>query len=249
MRSIIRTVDLETTGSAPPAHNVCEIGWQDLEPDGDGVWQVTASGGAFLVDPERPIPSVTQSVHHIVDEDVVGAPRWRDAAPEVLQRDGGFVALVAHRATFEKRFCTAQLTRSASWICTWKCALRLWPNAPSFSNQNLRYWRKPEGLDRAKGLPVHRAFPDAYVTAHHVRDMLAEASVEQLIEWTELPGLLPRIPYGSDRGTGFDELSDDRLQFYLKDRNEDVRYSARMALQRRIGDPEEAVAAPQSELF
>ena len=27
---IVRVIDLETTGNAPPAHGVCEIGWQDV---------------------------------------------------------------------------------------------------------------------------------------------------------------------------------------------------------------------------
>ena len=103
------------------------------------------------------------------------------------------LALAAHRADFEQQFCTPALTRGADWICTWKCALRLWPDCPSFSNQVLRYWRKPDGIEHERGLPAHRAFPDAYVTAFHLRDMLNEASVAQLIEWSNLPGLLPRV--------------------------------------------------------
>ncbi len=249
MNDIIRVVDLETTGSGPPAHAVCEIGWQDLKRDGDGSWTLSGQGGAFLVDPGREIPSVTQAVHHITTEDVRGAPYWKESAPSVLQREGGFAALVAHRASFEQRFCTPDLTRGADWICTWKCALRLWPDAPSFSNQNLRYWRKPAGLVRERGLPVHRAFPDAYVTAHHVRDMLAEVSVDQLIEWTALPGLLPRVQYGEDRGTAFSELPIEKLERLLKDRNEDMRYTARMELERRGARDVMPPPVPQSELF
>ena len=41
------------------------------------------------------------------------------------------------------------------------------------------------------------AGPDAYVTAHHLRDMLNEASLEQLLEWSQEPGLLPRVPVGA----------------------------------------------------
>ena len=64
----------------------------------------------------------------------------------------------------------------------------------------LRYLRTPEGLVHEKGLPAHRAGPDAYVTAHHLRDMLNEATVEQLLEWSREPGLLPRVPAGPARG-------------------------------------------------
>ncbi|WP_419816625.1 exonuclease domain-containing protein [Glacieibacterium sp.] len=243
----VRVVDLETTGSRPPAHAVCEIGWQDVTQGEDGRWQVTDSRGSSLVDPGRPIPAVTQAVHHIIDEDVVGAPRWSDIAPTVLRAD--VVALAAHRASFEQRFCTPALSGGARWICTWKCALRLWPDSPSFSNQVLRYWRKPVGMDRDLGLPVHRALPDAYVTAHHLRDMLAVVSVAQLLEWSEMPGLLPRVVAGPDRGKAWRELNDAILLSWARDRDEDVRYSAQYEIERRGGGGREPPIAPQGQLF
>ena len=241
----VRVVDLETTGSRPPAHAVCEIGWQDVMLAGDR-WQVTASRGSTLVDPGRPIPAVTQAVHHIIDEDVIGAPRWADAAPPVLR---AHPVLAAHRASFEQRFCTPALSGGGRWICTWKCALRLWPDSPSFSNQVLRYWRKPVGLDRELGLPVHRAFPDAYVTAHHLRDMLDAAGVDQLLAWSALPGLLPRVPAGAERGRAWAELDDALLRGFAADRDEDIRYSAGHELARRGGGTVVMAAAPQGSLF
>ncbi len=229
----IRVIDLETTGSRPPAHDVCEIGWQDVVCRADGVWEVNAERGAFYVNPGRPIPPVTMAVHHIIDADVADAGYWRDVAPAVLQPEGGAMALAAHRASFEQRFCTPSLAGGTPWICTWKCALRLWPGSPSFSNQVLRYWRMPAGLDREIGLPVHRALPDAYVTAHHLRDMLNEVSVKQLLEWSDEPGLLPRVPMGPERGRYWSELDADMLNRFAGDRNEDVRFSAQTELERR----------------
>ncbi len=132
----VRVIDLETTGSRPPAHGVCEIGWQDVDLGLDGRWHVGPSRGSRLVDPQRAIPPVTQAIHHIDDRDVVGAPVWADAAPPVLRAP--VLALAAHRASFEQRFCTPALSGGAHWVCTWKCALRLWPGSPSFSNQVLR---------------------------------------------------------------------------------------------------------------
>nr|WP_031551713.1 3'-5' exonuclease [Parvularcula oceani] len=232
----IRVIDLETTGSRPPAHGVCEIGWQDVARGADGRWHVTESRGSSLVNPCRSIPAVTQAVHHIIDEDVKDAPVFEDVAPGILRPGGHCIALAAHRAAFEKRFCTAELTRGADWICTWKGALRLFPDSPSFSNQVLRYWRKPEGLDRELGLPVHRAFPDAYVTAHHLRDMLNMADAGSLIAWEQEPGLLPRVPRGSDKGTYWHELNEEALAAYAKDRDEDIRHSARNEQRRRQMD-------------
>jgi exodeoxyribonuclease X len=227
----VRVIDLETAGGGP--HDVCEIGWQDVEQGPDGVWRLGEARGASLVNPGRPITPQTMAVHHILDAEVAGAPFWKTAAPQVLRPEGGVLALAAHRAAFEQRYCRPGLCGGANWICTWKCALRLWPHLPSFSNQMLRYVRQPEGLIHEMGLPAHRAFPDAYVTAHHLRDMLNEASVDQLLAWSRQPGLLPRVPAGAARGKAFSALNSDVLQALARERDIDVRYSAQTELKRR----------------
>lgn len=233
----VRVIDLETAGSS--AQDVCEIGWQDVVQDPDGRWSLNDERGARLVNPGRPISPSTMAVHHIMDADVAGAPFWKAIAPSVLQPIDGVLALAAHRASFEQHFCRPGLTGGARWICTWKCALRLWPQLSSFSNQMLRYERMPKGLDQQTGLPAHRAMPDAYVTAHHLRDMLNEASIEQLLAWSDEPGLLPRVPTGPDRGKPWDRLEPDRLTALTQDRDTDIRFSADTELRRRgqIGEP------------
>ncbi len=230
-RPRIRVIDLETAGNGP--HDVCEIGWQDVEQGVDGSWRLSADRGSRLVNPGRPISPETMAVHHILDEHVAAAPFWKTIAAEVLRPHGGVLALAAHRAAFEQRYCRPNLTGGAGWICTWKGALRLWPQLPSFSNQMLRYVRRPHGLVHEMGLPAHRALPDAYVTAHHLRDMLNEATVEQLLAWGQEPGLLPRVPAGADRGKPFRNLDDDALKALVGDRNADVRFSAETELRRR----------------
>lgn len=229
--SIIRVIDLETAGSGP--QDVCEIGWQDVSQDASGVWSLGPDGGAMFVNPGRPISPETMSVHHIADADVLGAPYWKVAAPNVLRPDYPIIALAAHRASFEQRFCSPRFSGGLPWICTWKCALRVWPNLTSFSNQMLRYQRMPEGLVRDRGLPAHRAGPDAYVTAHHLRDMLNAVPATQLLEWSREPGLLPRLPSGPDRGKAWPTLSADTLARYAEDRDVDIRFSARAEIARR----------------
>ncbi len=231
----LRVIDLETTGDSLTHGGVVEVGWQDLACDAAGGWALQGGPGARLVQPGCPISAVTSAVHHIVDEDVAGAAVWDDAAPAVL-RGEGIVALAAHRAAFEKRWCLPRLSGGARWICTWKCALRLWPDAPTHSNQGLRYWRRPAGLDRAAGLPAHRAGPDAYVTAHHLRDMLALAEVAQLLAWSEQPALLVRVPNGALRGRRWEELDDAQLGQVLDGQhghNQDMLFTARTEQARR----------------
>lgn len=229
--SRIRVIDLETGGNGP--NDVCEIGWQDVVTGADGQWYVDDERGALLVNPGRPMSTDTIAVHHILDSHVIDAPFWKDIASSVLRPSGGVFALAAHRAAFEQRYCTPRLTGGAPWICTWKCALRLWPDLPRFSNQMLRYQRMPEGLVHELGLPAHRAMPDAYVTAHHLRDLLNGASLEKLMAWSSEPGLLPRVPAGPDRGKSWDRVSEQALLEFVQDRDVDIRFSARTELARR----------------
>jgi exodeoxyribonuclease X len=237
---LLRVVDLETTGQNLSTGGVVEVGWQDLARTPDGIWALTGPPRAVLVDPRQPISPETSAIHHITDEDVAGAPTWPEAASRTLRAEAPlrFMALAAHRAAFEQRWCPPTLTGGTPWICTYKCALRLWPEAPTFSNQGLRYWRRPEGLDRATSLPAHRAGPDAYVTAHHLRDMLAVASLEQLLAWSAEPALLPRVPFGVHRGRRWGELDDAALERILGGEaggNVDMVFSARMERARREG--------------
>jgi exodeoxyribonuclease X len=241
-RARIRVIDLETAGNGP--HDVCEIGWQDVERAADGSWQITEYRGARFVNPGRPITPDTMAIHHILDAHVADAPFWKAVAPDVLRPEGGVLALAAHRAAFEQRYCRPGLTGGAAWICTWKCALRVWPHLSRFSNQMLRYQRHPEGLIHEIGLPAHRAMPDAYVTAHHLRDLLNAVSVEQLLAWSAEPGLLPRVPAGEHRGKPWRDLSDAALGILAKDRDLDVRFSADTELQRRGAAPATAPALP-----
>lgn len=227
---VVRVIDLETAGNGP--QDVCEIGWQDVVRS-DGRWSVNEERGALLINPGRPISVDTMAIHHIVDADVAGAPYWKEAAPGVLRPAGGVLALAAHRAAFEQRYCTPSLSGGAKWICTWKCAMRVWPQLPRFSNQMLRYVRMPDGLQREIGLPAHRAMPDAYVTAHHLRDLLNEASLDKLLMWSSEPGLLPRVPAGPERGKSWASLETSVLQLMTRDRDADIRFSATSELVRR----------------
>lgn len=244
----IRVVDLETGGNGP--NDVCEIGWQDVVRGPDGRWNLDDQRGALFVNPGRPISAETVAAHHILDAWVAAAPHWKQIAATVLQPAVGVVALAAHRAAFEQRYCTPRLTGGAPWICTWKCALRIWPELPRFSNQMLRYQRIPEGLVHELGLPAHRAMPDAYVTAHHLRDLLNEASLAQLLAWSREPGLLPRVPAGPDRGKGWDRITVEALREFAQDRDVDVRFTAETELARRgeIG-PRPNAPSQQGTLF
>jgi exodeoxyribonuclease X len=236
----LRVVDLETTGRSFSDGGVVEVGWQDLVLDGGDGWVLSGPPSSMLINPGQRISPETSAIHHIVDEDVAEAPLWHLAAPKILRPDRPVrpAALAAHRATFEQRWCFTALTRGTPWICTYKCALRLWPDAPTHSNQGLRYWRRPDGLDRTMSLPAHRAGPDAYVTAHHLRDMLLLASLEQLVAWSAEPALLPRVPFGAHRGRFWRDLDETALEKIIggqSGNDVDLLFSARAERDRRNG--------------
>jgi exodeoxyribonuclease X len=238
---LIRVIDLETTGIDPAEHGVCEIGFADLISTPDLMLSATSvlswevhyhESLQRLVDPMRPIPPETSAVHHIIDEDVIGQTPWNEVALDVCQ-PGIIEAFAAHSAKFERGWLD-DFTGARPWICTYKCALRLWPDAPSHSNQALRYHRRPEGLDRAVANVAHRAGPDAYVTAFHLRDMLALAPIEDLIAWSAQPALQIRCHIGKWRGRLWREVDFGFLEWVSqRDFDEDVIFTVRHEMERR----------------
>ena len=125
----VRVIDIETTGTDPTVDAVIEIASVDLLKDGTIANQRTA-----LVRPPLRVPPEASAVHHLIDEDLAFAPELG----EVLDQFRGADAYVAHNADFERSFLE-RLLGDALWACTYKCALRIWPDLLSHSNQALRY--------------------------------------------------------------------------------------------------------------
>jgi exodeoxyribonuclease X len=254
-----RVIDLETTGDFPPEHAVCEIGWCDIVSTmsdliGRPTGWILGPPRAQLINPKRPIPCETSAVHHLIDEDVSMAPTWGFFGQHVLDGDlptavgmEPVTAFAAHSAKFERRFITDDAAHGLPWIDTYKCALRLWPDAPLHSNQGLLYWRRPVGWERALSTPAHRAGPDAYVTALHLRDLLDLAEPAQLIEWSGQPALQVTCHIGKQRGMKWRDVDIGFLWWVLdKDFDEDVIFTARFEIDRREKE-ERAEAEAQQE--
>lgn len=234
----IRVIDLETTGVHPPAA-ICELGYCDLVVEknpstGEAEWQIR-DGRETLVNPGIAIPPETSAIHHIVDEDVANSPPFLDFIDAIRQRNADEELLFcAHNCNFEQAWLTAKVVGDVRWICTYKCALRVWPEAPNFQNQTLRYYLKPEGLDRKIASVSHRAYPDAYVTAHILRELLRYATVDQLVKWTSEPALLVRCRFGKHKGKLWTEIESSYLEWILRaDFEEDVVFTATYVLQQR----------------
>ncbi|TCU34052.1 hypothetical protein [Rhizobium azibense] len=195
----IRVYDLES-GPDPDdlSNGIIEIGWTDVictETDllGHPCEWVVGETKSALIDPINQIPYETSGIHHLVDSDVAGASKWDDVVAPLFTEEetADIVAYAAHNIEMEQKFLTSDLTGSKPWICTFQCALHLYPQATSHANQAIRYMLNPDGLDRDRAHPAHRAGPDSYVTAHTLAVMLNDGNTgRHLAKLTQEPALL-----------------------------------------------------------
>lgn len=191
MGYLIRTIDTETTGLDPAVHRVCEIAYVDLHIDDEG----NATPGdrwSQLLDPGMPIPPSASGVHHITDDMVKGCPTLEAIMP-VLKRDPQPDGYCSHVRNFDMGFVKIE---NVPWLCTYKIALWLWPDAENHKAQTLRY---ELGLKIAnETAPVHRAMGDAVVSAAILRRAIVRkgASLDQMIEVSSNPAFLPRLGFG-----------------------------------------------------
>lgn len=215
---IIRVIDFETTGM-PPDAAICEVGWHDVRLGAEPPPLFTYE--ASVCNPGRPMPPEARAIHHISDRELADAP-----APDriLMQMAQNVDVFCAHNAAFERQFFTGG---DRPWICTLKVARRLWPDCPSHTNQCLRYWLGLD-VDEIAAMPPHRAGPDAYVTGNILRKALGLATVEQMVEWTSQPSLLPRITFGKHRGLTWGQTPVDYLQWITRqaDMDPDVKFTA-----------------------
>lgn len=231
----IRVIDFETSDMEPPGE-VIEVGFCDLIKYDRG-WAV-GTPTSWLCGTEQPLSPGARAAHHITADEIAGwAPFdaeaiWTRAAVE------GVDVVAAHNAEFEGRFWGAP---KLPVLCTYKAALRIWPDAPSHSNSALRYWLQDHGRidpDHTKAQPAHRAAPDAYVTAHILSALLNEATASQMVAWTKEPRLLPRCPLGKFRGKPWPEVDGGFLDWMLRqaDMDPELKWNARRELERRTAD-------------
>jgi exodeoxyribonuclease X len=228
--TVIRVIDFETTGTEPPAAQVCEVGVCDLNVEERSV----AEPRSWLCGVNA-MPADVRAVHHITLKDCEGLCAF-DA--DLMFADE-IDAIAAHNAKFEMQFFTSPVPV----ICTYKAALRAWPDAPSHSNSVLRYWLEDEGLiapDSALTQPAHRAGPDAYVTAHILAALFkAGHTGREMIAWTKQPALLSTCPLGKFRGKPWGQVEAGFLGWMLRqpDMDEELKYNAQREIARRNGEP------------
>ena len=235
--SNVFTIDFETTGIDTKTCHPVEVALAHEQFS----WQQ-------LIKPPIPIPPETSAIHHISDEDVAKSSAWVDVREELIGTmlrgnvsNSRLPILVAHNAEYEKGVLANTPAGCADfppviWICTYKCALRVWPDAPAHKNEVLRYFLKL-GTNRGRQghQQPHSALHDTLVTRDLLLELLKHATIEQLVEWTELPAKLPYVPFGKHYKKPWSEVDSGYLMWVGKqaDMREDVKFCAAEELKRR----------------
>lgn len=219
--NMITVIDFETTGMEPPEAEVCEVGYTII--DGN---RINSSDGRLCG--VKSMPPEVRAVHGIRMEDVAGCEPFN--ADDLPFSD----YYAAHNADFEARFLPAGI----KIICTYKAALRVWPESKSHSNGYLRYWLEDQGLIspiHELTQPPHRAVPDSYTTAHILLALLKNVSIEDMLRWSSEPRLLPRCPIGKHKGKQWSEIDSSYLQWMIgqADMDTDLKWNARRELEAR----------------
>lgn len=224
--TIIRVIDFETTGQTAEAEVVeaayCDVGGNSIEEPVSWLCRVNS------------IPPEVRAIHHIRMEDI---PADAEAFNLESLYDDYVDFYAAHNAEFEIMF----FFPPKPWICTYKVALRLWPEAPSHSNGALRYWLEDQALIHPVHhltQPAHRAGPDTYVTACILSAQIrAGATIDQMLQWTVEPRLLPRCPIGKFRGKPWAEVEWGFLRWMTQqaDMESDLKWNAQREMDRRDG--------------
>jgi len=214
---IIRVIDTETTGIDENAKLV-EVAWVDLLLD-QGIEGDIRYPAQHFVDPQIPIPAEVSAIHHITDNDVKGAILAGKAIEFArITNETNTPVYAAHNAEFDKRFLGGL---SGEWICTYRCALHVWPDAPRHSNQVLRYWLRLEGPPAGSG-HAHRALYDAYTTAQILREMMKIHPATELIEMSTKPALLSKVTFGKHKGENWGDVPKSYLNWMKSQKEWDM---------------------------
>ncbi len=246
--SQIVVIDLETTDKDPEKAHIVEwaVAVKGAPWFGSGGgWEMQSA----LVRPPVPIPAETSAVHQIIDRDVESAMTLEEQLPTLARILGepGTIA-VAHNADYERAILGRHALPQVPWVCTYKAACRVFPESPGLSNEVLRHWLGL-GTGRSHHQAAHSAVHDAMVTGQIFDEIMGrKVSINDLIEWSDQPALLPTCPIGEWRGRKWEEIDDGFLRWIIRkiaDRR-DVVFCAEVELRRR--DEAEKVALPPSDV-
>lgn len=228
-KEIFVCIDCESTGLDPKADRIVEVAAATF------TFGEVLSRFESLVDPECEIPRVSQDIHNISREMLVGKPKIKEVLPRLLDLIDGHI-IVGHAVEFDITLIASEAQRAQvpchigeqRFIDTLRLA-RLYGESPTNSLEQLRrhFNIAPEG--------AHRAMSDVMVNIE-VFKFLAKRykSVGEMFQTLAKPIKLKTMPLGKHKGRRFDEIP---LEYLLwaerKDFDQDLLFSIRSEIKQR----------------
>lgn len=213
-------LDTETSDLDPDkGAKLLEVAWIELSHNGQS-W-IEQFPAEYRIQYDGLINPHAQAVHHITTDMLTeekGAVKRYDMILKLIDRIEPDTIFVAHNAQFDSKFFP-EVNRP--WICSMRAAKHLWPGAPGYSNQVLRYYLKLE-LNLPPGKFPHQAIYDVVTTTGILLKMLERYTAEQLLSLASSPVRLNAIGFGKHRGKQFHEIPRDYLQWLRAQQNLDV---------------------------
>ena len=216
-------LDTETTGNGLD-DRLCQIAFKPENGD--------AFSGLF--NPGRPISIDAMVVHHITDKMVADKQSFQESDEyDELQNLVSDInnVIVAHNARFDMQMLNAEGINTTRVICTLKLARYLDKNGviPKYNLQYLRYF-----LDLDVDAKAHDASGDILVLEAlferlKVKFLDNEKLIDpaqEMINISNNPVLMPRMPFGKHKGMLFSEVPQDYLQWLsTTELDEDMAYT------------------------
>ena len=222
-------LDCESTGLEPTKDRIIEIAAASFTFDG------ILDRFESLINPECPIPQVSQEIHKISAEMLEGKPMIASILPNFLKMIEGHI-LVGHGIGFDIALIAAEARRhqiptrieQQPFFDTLRMA-RLYGESPINSLQQLRqhFNIQPEG--------AHRAMSDVIVNIEVFKHLAKTyRTTEELFKILQKPIRLKTMPLGKHKGRKFDEIPLEYLIWAEKKNfDQDLLYSLRCELRNR----------------
>lgn len=219
-------LDFETTGTSAKFERAIEIGMVKIKN-----LKIVDTYQSFF-HPGRSIPPFITSLTGITNDDVAKAPKFEDAAQEIIDFIDDSV-ICAHNLQFDRGFLHNEIRNADLLIpenaelCTLKLSRQLFPELKSKSLgsmvKHLRIFHKG----------IHRALGDATVTAKLLLKLIEKVKEEQHVSTLDELIRLQNRP--SSGGKGFSmikkQLADDYVNlpdtpgvYFFKNRNDEIVY-------------------------
>ncbi|MFA6118325.1 MAG: DUF3820 family protein [Parachlamydiales bacterium] len=228
-QEIFVCLDLEATGLDPKVDRIVEFAAIKFTFD-----KVIDSYDT-LIDPEIPIPLLSQNIHNISHEMVKNQPKIKDILPDVLKFVGKHI-LVGHGIKYDIELLDFEAKRNQinctiqnlTYIDTLRLA-RLYGESP---NNSLKELSKHFNIE-FEG--AHRALNDVKANIEIFKKLSTSfTTTKQMLQRLEKPILMKKMPLGKHKGRPFSEIPIEYLKWAAgKEFDQDLLYSIRHEINNR----------------